>query len=156
MIMTIPAGTVIIQEGEVNMDMYKIIGGHAELYSGYGTDREAILGILSKGKYFGELGLLAEKPSIYTVVAYDELYLLRITMYNIEDYIQKNFHDIYEIMKGMAEATYNLKYSMDLFIDDVANGKVKQEDIRKYNQNLAKQLAKYNLNRTGSKMNFKF
>lgn len=38
MLMKIPEGTVIIREGEVNMDMYKIISGNAEIYTGYGTD----------------------------------------------------------------------------------------------------------------------
>ncbi|MCR5343792.1 MAG: hypothetical protein K6E70_10580 [Butyrivibrio sp.] len=37
MMMKIPEVTVIIREGEVSMDMYKIISGHVELYTGYRT-----------------------------------------------------------------------------------------------------------------------
>ncbi len=35
----VPEGTMILQEGELNLEMYKIIDGHAEVYMGYGTDR---------------------------------------------------------------------------------------------------------------------
>ena len=34
----VPEGTTILQEGEVNLDMYKIIQGHVEMYTGYGTE----------------------------------------------------------------------------------------------------------------------
>ena len=86
MMMKIPAGTVIIQEGESNMDMYKIISGHAEIYTGYGTEYESILAIKSKDDYFGEMGLFTGgKPAVYTVVAYSDLLLMRITEADIDE-----------------------------------------------------------------------
>ncbi len=144
MLMKIPEGTVIIREGEVNMDMYKIIGGNAEVYTGYGTDKEAILGILSKDDYFGEMGLLTQKPAIYTVVAFNDMAVMRITLADIDEYIKSNHHDTFVIMKKMAESMYNMKYSMDMFVKDVAEGRV---DVREKNYQgfFSNQFAKYNV-----------
>ena len=32
-----PEETIIIREGELNSDMFKIISGHAEVYVGFGS-----------------------------------------------------------------------------------------------------------------------
>lgn len=144
MLMKIPEGTVIIREGEVNMDMDKIISGNAEIYTGYGTDKEAILGIVSKDDYFGEMGLLTQKPAIYTVVAFNDMAVMRITLADIDEYIKSNHHDTFVIMKKMAESMYNMKYSMDMFVKDVAEGRV---DVREKNYQgfFSNQFAKYNV-----------
>ena len=146
MLMKIPEGTVILTEGEVNMDMYKIVSGCAEAYTGYGTDKESVLAILGKGQYFGEIGLLAQKPSVYTIVAYSELLVMRITMSELDEYIKNNHHDIYEIMAKMAETMYNMKYSLDMVMDDMQ----KTRDDRlagQYKAYFSKLFAKYNVQR---------
>ena len=146
MIMTIPEGTIILKEGEVNMDMYKIITGSVEAYSGYGTEKESILGIMSKGQYFGEIGLFSQKPSIYTIVAFSDVAVMRITMNELDDYIRNNHHDIYEIMHRMAETMYNMKYSMDMVMDDMQ--KVREDrSASQYKAFFTKQFAKYNVQR---------
>ncbi len=33
----VPEGITILTEGEINLDMYKIVSGHVEMYTGYGT-----------------------------------------------------------------------------------------------------------------------
>ena len=142
---TVPAGTILFQEGEVNMDMYKIIFGNVEMYTGYGTDKESILGIVGRGRFIGEMGLLAQKPSPYTVVAYKDVTLIRIQMGDIDAYIEHNHHDALELMKQMAETTYKLKYSMDLLIDDIIAGKAGQEEVQLYKKLAAKQFARYNM-----------
>ena len=144
MLMEIKAGTMILKEGEVNMDMYKIVRGSAELYTGYGTDREAILGILSTGDFFGELGLLAQKPAIYTVIAYNDIVLLRIREDDIENYMKNNPRDAINIMKKMASSMYSLKYSMDMFVDDVVTGKA-EVTKKNYQGYFSDQFAKYNV-----------
>ncbi len=143
MLMKIPEGTILLKENEVNMDMYKIAQGCVEVYSGYGTDRETILGILSKGAYFGEIGLLAQKPAVYTVVAYSDLLVQRITMTEIDDYILHNHHDIVAIMQHMAESLYNMKYSMDMAVEDM---ELRNNNVANaYKAYFTKQFAKYNV-----------
>ena len=145
MMMQIPEGTVIIKEGEVNLDMYKIITGNVEVYTGYGTDKEAIIGIYKKGDYFGQIGLLTQKPALYTIVAFSYITVMRITMADIDEYIQRNHTDVFHIMQNMAESMYNMKFGMDLFVRDVAEGRVdvKEKNFRGFYSN---QFARYNVN----------
>ena len=154
MMMQIPEGTVIIREDEVNMDMYKIIQGSVEVYCGYGTENESILGILSKGSYFGEIGLLAQKPAIYTVVAYSDILVQRITMSEIDEYIKTNHHDILQIMQHMANTMYNMQYSMNLVFDDMDKKNkfnAKPEEFNEYKAFFSKQFAKYNTQSSSSR-----
>ena len=120
MLYKVTEGMVIVHEGEVSMDMYKLVAGKAEVYVGYGTERETVIGILAEGSYFGELGLLAQKPAIYTIVMYSDGLLLRITMNEIEEYIRSNERDILAIMKHMANSMYNLKLNIDLLSEDIS------------------------------------
>ncbi|MBE5826592.1 MAG: cyclic nucleotide-binding domain-containing protein [Butyrivibrio sp.] len=144
MMIRVPEGSVIIKEGEANMDMYKIISGNAELYIGYGTENEAILGIKSKDDYFGEMGLLSGgKPSIYTVVAYSEMLLMRVTEADIDEFILKNHSDVYRIMRHMAESMYGFKYGMDMYIKDLEASK-NNAYLKDFSGYFAKQFAKYN------------
>ena len=154
MMMQIPAGTKILIEDEVNMDMYKIITGSVELYVGYGTENESLLGILSKGSYFGEIGLLTQKPAIYTVIAYSDVTVLRITMSDIDEYIKTNHHDILEILQHMANTMYNMQYSMQLVMDDMeekSKFNSKKDDMVEYKAFLSKQFAKYNVQSRSSR-----
>ena len=144
MMTRVPEGTVILREGEESIDMYKILSGRVELYRGYGTGDEAIIGIKSKDDYFGETGLLTGgKPALYTVVAYSDVLLLRITQTDIEDYIQKNHVDILRIMQSMANTMYNIKYSMDMIMDDMSN-RANNEMLSELRSYYSKQLALYN------------
>ena len=139
-----PEGTIIIREKEITDCMYKILMGSVEVYSGYGTEKEAILGILSKGSYFGEIGLMSHKPSIYTVVAYSDILVQQITSKELDDYIVNNHHDIMKIMEHMAEVMYNLKYSMDLVLEDNVKNQ-KQTSGSMYKDYIDKQFAKFNV-----------
>ena len=53
---------MILKEGEINLDIYKILLGHAEMYTGYGTDNEILIGMIGLGTCFGEFGILTGKP----------------------------------------------------------------------------------------------
>ncbi len=139
MLAKVEEGWVIIQEGEVNMDMYKLVSGKAEVYVGYGTEKETVIGILKEGSYFGELGLLTQKPAIYTIVMYSDGLLLRITMNEIGDYIKNNERDILAIMRHMANSMYNLKKNIDLLSDDLKSmmeEKKKDADIKEMQQRI--------------------
>ncbi|MCR5451074.1 MAG: cyclic nucleotide-binding domain-containing protein [Lachnospiraceae bacterium] len=137
MLTNLPGGTVILKEKEINMDMYKILSGHVEIYINYGTEKETILGILSKGAYFGEIGLFTQKPAIYTVVAYSDVVLRRITDSEIEDYISQNTHDMLAIIHNMANTMYNLKFNMDLALNDIPDEK-QVEDVQSRNKQIIK------------------
>lgn len=118
----IPEGTTILKEGELNLDMYKIISGHAEVYMAYGTDRETLIGIIGPQSCFGEFGLLLEKPAIYTVIAYSDVVLMRITKGEMGDFVKENHRNIMQIMENMAQTMLTMKSQIDLLVDDINNG----------------------------------
>jgi CRP-like cAMP-binding protein len=122
-IISFPEDSIVLKEGDVNPDMYKIIKGHAEVYVGYGTDNEALIGIIGPRACFGEYGLLLKKPAIYTVVAYSDLYLLRITEGEMADFIQENHNSIITIMRNMAGMMSTMRVQIDLLIKDLEKGK---------------------------------
>ncbi|MBR0148575.1 MAG: cyclic nucleotide-binding domain-containing protein [Lachnospiraceae bacterium] len=123
MLFRIPAGITILKEGEVNPELYKLISGNCEVYTGYGTERESILGILSKGAYFGEIGFFSGKPSIYTVVAYTDVMLERIETTEFQKYVTEHYEDMLALMKNMTESMYNLRFNMELMAKDAERNK---------------------------------
>ena len=117
-----PQDAVILKEGEMNLDMYKIIQGHAELYTGYGTDHEVLLGIIGPQSCFGEFGLLLHKPAIYTVVAFSDIFAMRVTEGEMGDFVQQNHKNIIDIMRNMARTMMVMQTQIDLLSDEVING----------------------------------
>ena len=110
----IPADTVIIREGEKNAEMYKIISGRAICNINHGTDEEYLLGSLNEGKTFGEYSLLTDNPGIYTVTAYSDMLLLKISRSDFEDFIQMNAANSVNIMRNMAAMMRMLKVNIDM------------------------------------------
>ena len=123
-----PAGSMILQEGEVNLDMYKIIRGKAEIYVDYGKDEEILLGIIKEEDCFGEFGLLLKRPAIYTVIAYTDIVAIRITEGVIGDFIAENNQYVLRIMKNMAKSMMTMKYHIDLMASDIKELQDKSAD----------------------------
>ena len=132
-IMKFPQGSVILQEGEQNLDMYKIVQGHAELYTGYGTDREVLLGIIGPQSVFGEFGLLSQKPSIYTVIAFSDVYALRITEGNMGDFVRENHRNIIEIMRNMSNTMLIMQHQITLLAEVCKKTKDLLKEVDKIN-----------------------
>ena len=82
--------------------MYKIVSGRAALYLQYGTENEYLIGVLSDGKWFGEISVLTGKPSPYSVVAISDIMVMRIGADRFESFISQNPRNTAEIMKNMA------------------------------------------------------
>ena len=111
---------IILREGDTDTNLYKVLSGNVEVYSGFGTDRENILGILSEGDYFGEMGLLTGAPAIYTVIAYNNPLVLSVEKDNLLSYVKQNYSDLIAIMENMARSMLNMKKNIDLLTNDAA------------------------------------
>ncbi len=122
-----PENSMIIREGEINRDMFKMIQGHAEVYVGYGTRQETLIGIIGKQTCFGEFGLLLHKPSIYTIVAYSDVYVLRITEEDLGDFIRENHKNIIDIMRNMADTMMTMRFQIDQLLKEIEAGKKPDE-----------------------------
>lgn len=118
-----PQDTLIIREGETNDDMYKIVSGHAEVYVGYGTKQETVIGIIGPQSCFGEFGLLLHQPSIYTVAAYSDILALNITEKDMMDFVRENQKNVIDIMRNMANTMMTMRYHIDLLIREIEEGK---------------------------------
>lgn len=109
----IPPDTMILKEGEINLDMYKIVSGHVEMYTGYGTPNEVLIGLLGPGTCFGEFGILTGQPAIYTIITYSKTKILRVTEGLMGDFIQENKDDILQIMRNMATNMTRMQHQIN-------------------------------------------
>ncbi len=134
-IVSFPAESLILKEGEVNLDMYKIIQGRAEMYIGYGTDNELLVGIIGPGACFGEMGLLMEAPAIYTIIAYSDVYAIRVSLDRIGNFIQENHSSILQIMRNMAKTMMVMQHQISYLTKEINTYKPEEknkfEDVKK-------------------------
>ena len=117
-----PEDSVIIREGEVRNEMYKIVSGKAAVYINYGEKNEYLLGILSEQQCFGELGILCHQPSIYTVVAVYDVLVMRICGNEFETFLQNNNKNAVDIIRNLSWCVTNLKGNLDLVLEELSNG----------------------------------
>lgn len=116
----VPEGVTILKEGEINLDMYKIVEGHVEMYTGYGTDDEVLIGMLGPGTCFGEFGILTGRPAIYTIITYSDTKILRVTEGLMGDFIQENHDSILQIMKNMANNMMRMQHQITQLSHELA------------------------------------
>ncbi len=110
---------IIMREGESYGEMYKIISGSAALYLDYGGADEYLIGVISAGKCFGEVSLLAGRPEQYTVVAVDRVMVMAIREEQFEGFIKDNLHNTIDIMKNMADRIVMLNKNLGLIADEL-------------------------------------
>ena len=136
-IVRFPEETAILLEGEYSQDMFKILKGHVELYTGYKTKQEVLLGVIGPQAVFGEFGLLLHKPAIYTAVAFSEVFALRIAEAEMEDFVRENHKNIMDIMRNMANSMLIMQAQINMLSEEIETGK--QPDInllRQANRNI--------------------
>ena len=94
---------VIFKDGIYQNWMYSISEGSVDIYSGYGTSSEKKLITLTKGQFFGEIGMIALMPRTATAVAAEENVVLeQISHEDFEDYLMNHAEHIQPIMSGVS------------------------------------------------------
>ncbi len=136
------ADEVIIKEGEIYQEMYKIVHGSVAIYLRYGQKEEHLVGVYSKSKCFGEVHVLSDQPSIYTVVAFDEVLLMRITKESLEDFIRNNPRNAIDIMQNMVHTNMLMQKNINLLLDDLYE---KQDVNKKRTQEMKERIQQYRL-----------
>lgn len=66
---TCPAGTVLVQQGDVSADLFAVVQGRLKVGSVAAEGDEILLSVMGPGDVFGELALLDDKPRSATVTA---------------------------------------------------------------------------------------
>ena len=121
------ADDVLLREGEESNDMYKILSGRVICYFNYEKKNEIVLGSLKQNNTFGEYSLLTGNPAIYTVVAYSEVLLLRISRSELEKFIALNATNALEIMTNMAKMLNIMKASIGMLSSETVEGFGKEQ-----------------------------
>lgn len=125
---------VILRQGDRNRAIYKILSGTVALYINYGAEDEYLVGLLSFPNCFGEMTILANQPSYYTVVALDETTVLRVPESNFELFIQSDYHHAMTIMKTMAKNLALMNVNLNMMIDELkalSSGGADEASIRR-------------------------
>ena len=137
------ADDVIIREGCVYSEMYKILSGSVAVYMKYGERDEYLIGIYSKSRCFGEMNVLSEQPSIYTVVAYDDVLLMRIEKESLEEFIRNHPRNAIDIMQNMVHTFIVMQKNIDLLLNDIYE---KQDTNKKRTAQLREKIMQYSMN----------
>ncbi|MCI8772177.1 MAG: cyclic nucleotide-binding domain-containing protein [Lachnospiraceae bacterium] len=137
------ADDIIIKEGEIYEEMYKIISGSVAVYLRYGEKEEHLIGIYSKSKCFGETHVLSSQPSIYTVVAYDEVLLMRITKDSLEEFVRNNPRNAIDIMRNMVHTNMLMQKNINLLLDDMNE---KQDINKRRTEDIKNKIKQYSIN----------
>lgn len=95
-------GEIIVREGDVGSNFFKIIEGKAYVISNYEKKDQLQLAILEDGAYFGEMGILEEYPRSATIIAKGPTRVLEILKDDLTDYFTDRPEEIFVIMKLLA------------------------------------------------------
>jgi len=95
-------GEIIVKEGDVGSNFFKIIEGKAYVISNYEKKDQLQLAILEDGAYFGEMGILEEYPRSATIIAKGPTRVLEILKDDLTDYFTDRPDEIFVIMKLLA------------------------------------------------------
>ena len=108
-------GEVIVKAGTYQNWMYSICEGSVDIYSEYGTSNEKKLITLTKGQYFGEIGMIAVMPRTATAVAAEETVVLeQISEDDFEDYLKKHPENLQPIMSNVSGRIRELTEDLSL------------------------------------------
>lgn len=88
---------VIVSEGEESDSFYLILAGKAKVIIRNSDEREFIISFLKAGEFFGEMGMLDNKPRSATVIAVTPCELLLVGKSDFEAFLAGN----YEIARYM-------------------------------------------------------
>ncbi len=120
-VMQYQKGEVIIQQGERQRDLYKILVGTVAFYTNHGKINEMRAGERSVPDYFGEIMLLADQPSYCTVIAETSVTVLRVSEEDFEGFLLKNVPNALYMVNTMAEnlAMVHININKNLLVSQV-------------------------------------
>ena len=86
--------------------------------------------------------MLSDQPGIYTVVAYDDVLLMRISRDSLEEFIRNNPKNAIDIMQNMVHTNMLMQKNINLLLDDIYE---KQDTNKKRTQELKNKIEKYRM-----------
>ena len=126
---TLPEDSVIIKEGGIHTFMYMVIKGNVVLYMNYGKEDEYVLGAVSKGMTFGEIGLLMHEPSLYTAVSFSDVELARFSEFELGTFIKGYPEQALGIMRSIARINSMLNMNCQLLAEELSTSRGQINDL---------------------------
>lgn len=118
----VPAGEVILQEGDLGSSAFLIQSGQVRVVAGRNARREVELGRLGVGQIFGEMALVFDEPRSATVEAIEDCNLIVITRETLNHKLNKSDPTVKAIvpmlMKRIVE-TNNALLNKDSTIEEM-------------------------------------
>ena len=109
---------IIVQEGQLTNEMYKILSGKVAAYINYGEENECLLGIFDEQRTFGESGMLCQRPCMYTIVALAETLIMRVSINEFDEFINNNTQNARNVIKNLAREVAVMRCNMDLMMNE--------------------------------------
>lgn len=94
----LPAGTVLVEEGDFSRELVVIEEGSAQVTRG-GED----VATLGEGDFFGEMGLLSKSLRNATVTAASDMTTISLTHFDVRR-LRKRFPDLAERLRQVGES----------------------------------------------------
>lgn len=96
------AGEIIISEGEPGDSLYMLSAGRVKAFKRGATGRQAPLGEMSEGAFFGEISVLTGKPRSATVVAATACELLELDRGTLGEITARHPH-VWDVLREYAD-----------------------------------------------------
>jgi sigma-B regulation protein RsbU (phosphoserine phosphatase) len=101
--MRLPAGTLLMREGEQGDAFYLILEGEVEIVKAIGTPEESLLGKRGADQFVGEMSLLyPDGLRMATARAAAELFVLEIPRRVFDDLLARQPHMAYQLLQVMS------------------------------------------------------
>lgn len=120
---------ILIREKELNDKLYKVLAGSFACYMNYGVEGEFLIGVITKGKCFGEIGFLAGEPSPYTYVANSEALVLDVEKKDFQEFVSTNPKNAIDIMMSMSKQVNLLQRHLSMVLNELADDAEKKRAL---------------------------
>ena len=95
-------GDVIYREGEEANEVFFVKYGTVHLYVDYKTQDRKLIGIVTEGKAFGELGVIEDKPRTITSVAAEEVVVTIVDKESFPSYLEQYPNKLLVVMESLS------------------------------------------------------
>lgn len=114
------ASEVIMEEGDSsNKRMYIVLEGEVELYRNYGKKDEYLLGIIGRGKTFGEMNLFSQGSTMLTAVAYSNVKIAWFEKYNLETFLMGYPSYAMQMIENISKSYLLLEKNLEWGINEI-------------------------------------
>lgn len=96
------AGEIIISEGEPGDSLYMLSAGRVKAFKRNPAGKQALLGEMSEGAFFGEISVLTGKPRSATVVAATTCELLELDRPTLDEITARHPH-VWDVLREYAD-----------------------------------------------------